>query len=84
MKKILFVFMASAFLFACKGKTGWSAAEKKAFVDNCVSSGSSLGDKASSYCNCMVEKVSAQYPNPSDASKLKAEDMMDWAKECLK
>lgn len=57
MKKILIVIFVAALFASCKGKSGWSSAEKKAFVESCVSNGSAMGDKAASYCDCMLEKV---------------------------
>jgi hypothetical protein len=67
-----------------KGKNGWPEAEKKAFIENCEKNGSAMGDKAKSYCACMLEKVEAKYPNASKAGELDMNTMMDMAKDCLK
>jgi hypothetical protein len=88
MKKMMFVFAVAALAFtACKSKGksgGWPESEKKAFVKNCEENGGAMGDKAKSYCSCMLGKVEAKYPDPKDAMGIDMASIMDMATDCLK
>lgn len=54
----------------------WSTAERSEFLTNCISSakaGGISGEKANSYCECMLFKVEIKFPNPLDTNKLTSE-----------
>jgi hypothetical protein len=67
----------------------WPEKDRNDFVSSCVASASKLGqEKATKYCNCMLLKVEAKYPNPNDSGQLTVEEMAkpEWQKalkECL-
>lgn len=67
------------------GSEGWTRAEKKEFMDNCVENTGFSQSKAESYCDCMLKKLQSRYPKSSDmsrASDLKGE-ITDMAPGCL-
>ena len=66
-------------------RSQWTKVDRKEFMDNCVpKAAESLGrQKAETYCSCALVKAEKQYPNPSDVSNVKQEQLNKWAKECL-
>ena len=71
------------------GKTvAWNEAYRKNFLDNCeqtfLKSPGTTKAKAVSYCNCMLKKIEAAYPNPLDASQMSTDKVKAWAVDCLK
>lgn len=64
---------------------GWSYSDQKAFMDKCVSGAStSLGSSgASSYCECMLDKLMQAYPNAKDVGNVSKEQMSSLANDCL-
>lgn len=63
----------------------WSENEKAAFVNECVKAAMTMGkQKANDYCNCMMGKMQAKSPDIRDAEKIKKDELMELAKECLK
>lgn len=92
MKKILlsilllsFFYIKNSFAQDSTATKGWAAADRSAFIVNCVKTAkANLGeDSARSYCYCMLEKVEIKYPTPEAAAKITAEDMStaEWKKE---
>lgn len=65
---------------------GWSSAEKNTFMSTCVDGAkSSMGQsKATSYCNCMMDKIEEIYPDANDAEKMDQQKMMEMAQDCLR
>lgn len=86
MKFIVAVFYL-LLVASCKSRTStkWSKAERDAFRENCVvNSKAELGEERSVlYCECMLEKVEARYPNVNDAGKITLPDTREMAKECF-
>lgn len=91
MKKLLqiaLVLVVAASLTQCKSK-GWSDAQKKTFLDPCKKgAATAMGeDKAGAYCDCVLGKIMAKYPNASDMEKLKGDEATEVGKtagmECL-
>lgn len=67
---------------------GWTSAEVKIFVDNCVSSAADGGmqrSKAEDYCNCMQKVLEKDYPNANDVGNVNMESsrMKAAVKDCL-
>lgn len=64
---------------------GWSAADKRTFMSNCVSGATAtFGARgAKNYCSCMLDKIEEQYPRPVDAARLTQSDMEPLAKDCI-
>ena len=71
---------------ACKRK--WSDDDKVQFVSGCIGGGAlrDLGEtKAKAYCNCMLQKAMARYPNANDARYMRQDTAMArLAQDCLK
>lgn len=65
--KILHIVVLSALFAACN--SGWSDEEKKAYLDSC--NGAGKGQKE--YCDCTLEKVMQESPNPKDVEKVDIE-----------
>ncbi len=86
MKKMLLPGIVICALFSCKSKSGWSDADKDAFVKNCVPSAQQSANldatKAKNYCECMLGKVEQKYPKAEDAIKLTAIEVSEMAKDC--
>lgn len=73
--KNLFLISLSALMFvACS--SGWSEEEKKKYLDACNAGGPNFKN----YCDCTLEKVMKEAPDPKDADKV---DIMKIAKECM-
>ncbi len=62
----------------------WSTTDKQEFIDACIPDASkALGDgTGKTYCNCVLEKLMKEYPNPKDAGKASGSRMTEYAKEC--
>jgi hypothetical protein len=72
-------------LLSCKRK--WTDKDKNDFYSGCMSSAIANKDvtNAKSYCNCLLQKVVAKYPNASDAKYLKYDTTVrELARQCLK
>lgn len=81
------MFLIGIFFFTgCGSKNNWSAPDKKAFTQNCISEAtSSLGaEKAKSYCACMMEKSTKKFAQPSDLEKASIKDIKALAQDCIK
>lgn len=78
MKKAILVLLVLA---GCGGDDGgsWPEAERRAFIENCERT--SGGETET--CECLLEKVEAEYPEPEDALELTIGEMGDLAKECM-
>lgn len=68
--------------------SNWSSADVNSFTQSCVSKaveGGLTAAKASSYCNCMLRKLSAQYPDINDAQRINMESpsMKAMVNDCL-
>lgn len=69
---------------------GWPQSERDSFISSCVTQamkGGSSKALASSYCQCMLEKMEAQYPDINKAAKLTDDEiqavMMKYKDGCL-
>jgi hypothetical protein len=68
MKKLLVILSCFVFLSSCQD--GWIQEDKDAFYEACMDDANSwAGDPAKSklYCECVLIKVMAKYPNVNDA-----------------
>jgi len=87
MKQLLLTVCIATLAFACKNKkTGWAPAEKSAFTNQCIEAAVDKGmgrDTATSYCNCMQQKLEKKYAKAEDAGNLDMNTMQEMAKECL-
>ena len=88
MKKLLFILLpVTLFLVSCGGNKnqGWPYEEKKAFIENCISSynvtSGGLGN-AEEYCECFLEKTINEYPTPNDALNMDMKFIVKNAKDC--
>ena len=64
-------------LVSCQGK--WTDEDKESFVSKCSKEGGAPKD----YCECVYEKLNAEYKNPNQAIKaLKKEDFAKLQSEC--
>jgi len=71
--KCLYLVVLSSLFAACS--SGWSDEEKKAYLDACN------GVKGvEEYCDCTLEKVMIEAPDPKDADKV---DINKVAASCL-
>jgi len=71
-------------LFSCKRK--WTDSDKSDFYSGCLNSAVKNKDitNAKSYCNCLLQKVVAKYPNANDAKYIKYDSTIkQLARECL-
>lgn len=69
---------------------GWPQSEKDSFISSCVREAMKGGrsrEVASSYCQCMMEKMEAEYPDINKAAKLTNDEiekvMMKYRDGCL-
>lgn len=64
----------------------WDDETKVAFVTNCTNESKARMSEAAAkeYCDCMLEKIVAKYPNPADANNMTITETQDMAKECVK
>ncbi len=86
----LSLLLFSTASFSQEPVKGWTATDRKDFIDACVESAkTSLGaDTARYYCTCMQIRVEQQYPTVEAANKLTEADFQkpEWQKlilECL-
>ena len=86
MKKVIYSVVAIAMISLASCSSGWSDAEKKAYMDACVDGAKgSLGeDKAKEYCSCTQEKLEAKYPKAADLENVKTDEITKLAEECMK
>lgn len=68
--------------------SNWSTTDVNAFLKSCVREAANGGMEkgmAQTYCNCMLRKLSTQYPDIKDAEKLDMESpsLQAMAKTCL-
>lgn len=70
--------------------SGWPQSEKDSFISSCVREAMKGGrsrEVASSYCQCMMEKMEAEYPDINKAAKLTNDEiekvMMKYRDGCL-
>ncbi|MBI2271699.1 MAG: hypothetical protein HYU69_15255 [Bacteroidetes bacterium] len=97
MRKSLFLLFAlAAFLFACSSNgtkkaqaPNWTTYSKNTFMQKCVGQAGSqmLPKEADNYCNCIMEKMIAAYPDTVELdkmgpAKIKSESMA-MALKCL-
>lgn len=66
---------------------GWSAAEARAFVSECVPAAEKNGlsrSQATEYCECMQTKIERQYPDVNDAASIDMESaqMQQMVRDC--
>lgn len=60
--------------------TSWPEVERKGFVSSCVRQAVNGGmdrSKATTYCECMLEKMETKYPDIQDAAKLTENDISE-------
>jgi hypothetical protein len=79
---VLSVFLFS--LFSCKRK--WTDKDKNDFYSGCMNGAVSNKEVTDpkSYCNCLLEKVVAKYPNANDAKYIRYDSSVRrLAKDCL-
>lgn len=64
----------------------WDDQTKAAFVANCTNEAKSRMNEAAAkeYCDCMLDKIVAKYPNPAEANNMTITETQDMAKECVK
>jgi len=64
----------------------WSSDEQNQFLRDCISTASnSIGNaRATSYCNCMMQKIMKEYPIYSQAQNIPNDLINSWAKDCLR
>jgi hypothetical protein len=66
MKRILLAITAVISLSSCGG---WSSEDREMYTQSCMEDARSWAgseDKAKTYCNCMLEKLTAKYPDVND------------------
>ena len=71
--------------FSCKRK--WTDKDKADFYSGCLNSATTNKDvkDPKSYCNCLLQKIVAKYPNANDAKYIKYDSTIRLlARECLK
>jgi len=71
---------------ACALK-GWSDNEKTAFMNSCSETRQSMGDnkeQAVTYCDCMMQKIQAKYPDVTKTGSIPNEEMTIMARECIR
>lgn len=91
MKKIFFVFAIAVMIVSCKSGSGskakgaWSDEEQKAFSDECVNGASAaMGqDGAKTYCDCMLGKIMAKYPDAEKVGEMNMDEMTSMAQDCI-
>ncbi|MDQ6757411.1 MAG: hypothetical protein M3004_10800 [Bacteroidota bacterium] len=65
-------------------KSEWSATDQKEFMDNCVPHVSEgLGANAAGYCNCILNKIMIEYPDPKDAGSIPKNKINLLATDCF-
>ena len=83
--KIYFFLLSLLVFFSCKRK--WSEKDKSDFFSGCMSKTISNKDVKDPklYCNCLLQKIVAKYPNANDAEYIRYDSaVVQLAKECLK
>ncbi len=70
-----------------KSPASWTAAEREIFIkgcmDNAVGQLNNSREKASGYCNCMLEKLQQRYAVADSARKLTIVEGVALSKSCL-
>ena len=70
---------------ACALK-GWSEDEKNEFMKSCIDTRQTMGDnkeQATNYCDCMMQKIQAKYPDVTKTGNIPNEEMTAMARECM-
>jgi hypothetical protein len=84
MKKLIAIlFLCSAF---CSCARKWTDKDKSEFVSGCLSRQvRELGqEKARTYCNCLLNKVVARYPDANDAKYIQYDSaIVKLSQDCL-
>ena len=64
----------------------WDEQTRASFVNNCTSESKTRMSEAAAkeYCDCMLQKIVAKYPNPADANNMTITETQDMAKDCVK
>jgi hypothetical protein len=90
MRKLLIFWLVVNVFASCNNNRGWSAADRKKMIADCIkaAAGTTIGDKAKSYCECMQPILEAKYPTVGEANKLTSADMetpemLKEVKKCL-
>jgi len=79
---LILLFMS---LFACKRK--WTEKDRRDFYSGCLSSATKNKDirEPKSYCNCLLLKIVANYPNANDAKYIKYDSTArQLSRDCLR
>jgi len=83
---IIYALCISVLIFSCKRK--WTENDRTEFISGCMNGGavSDMGkEKAREYCQCMLEKIIAKYPNRRDANYIRYDtSLAALATECSK
>lgn len=68
------------------GARVWDDQTRAAFITNCTNESKTRMEEAAAreYCNCMLEKIVAKYPNPGDANNMTIQETQDMARDCVK
>lgn len=77
MKKIIILVTVVAFITGCNNNSGWSSADRKKMIADCIKAarGTTIEDRAKSYCECMQPIMEAKYPTVAEANKITPENM---------
>jgi len=86
------VLLVIVLFFACakkekKSDKEWYEEDKKTFMKECTKPNPEFKltvEQKKKYCECMMEKIMAKYPNYSDANKHAEEVMKDFYDDCMK
>jgi hypothetical protein len=86
------VFLVILLFFACakkekKSDNEWYEEDKKTFMKDCTKPNPEFkltSEQKKKYCECMMGKIMAKYPNYSDANKHGDEIMKDFYDDCIK
>lgn len=65
---VLGIALMAVGVFTSCGEKGWTEEDKEVFMEKCTGSASKNLDSetATAYCECVLEKVQKEYPNPDD------------------
>jgi hypothetical protein len=71
MRNLLLFFALFLLLASCKRK--WTDQDKSEFYSGCLSTAEKNKEikNPTAYCNCLLQKVVAKYPNANDAKYIK-------------
>ena len=83
--RVCVLMLLLTLLFACKRK--WTAKDRSDFYSGCLSNATTNKDikDPRSYCNCLLQKIVARYPNANDAKYIRYDSTVkQLARDCLK